>query len=181
MGTWLVPIWLLTALRAPGRQSAVLLQSQHLVRLLGQSLLYQGYNKFLGCCCCFFKLKVVLNFSGLCRKFGAFHDRHLFIIFSIQQHLSFFLPNGILMLQALRRPFCLQPWWKVTKDGRSKRSSSQDHVVRRNQPWTAMWYQLGHFALQEQCPSSCSPAVRWRVSSSLSGKQQVFNYINVTS
>lgn len=104
---------------------------------------------------CFFLsffMKVVLNFSGLCRKFGAFYHRHLSVTFSMKQHLSSFLPNAMLMLQAVGKPFCLQPSWRATKECSSSRSSSQNLVAGRNQPGTATWYQLG-----QQCPSSCSP------------------------
>lgn len=140
-------------------------QHQHksfLDRLLGQfpctrhaKALIQQVSQLLALLFVFlsaFFMKVVLNFNGLCRRFGAFHHRHLSVTFSMKQHLSSFLPNVMLMLQALRKPFCLQPSWRATKECSSSRSSSQNLVAGRNQPGTATWYQLG-----QQCPSSCSP------------------------
>lgn len=140
-------------------------QHQHksfLDRLLGQfpctrhaKALIQQVSQLLALLFVFlsaFFMKVVLNFNGLCRKFGAFYHRHLSVTFSMKQHLSSFLPNAMLMLQALGKPFCLQPSWRATKECSSSRSSSQNLVAGRNQPGTATWYQLG-----QQCPSSCSP------------------------
>lgn len=112
--------------RAPGRWSSGLPQSQHLLRLLCQPLVLgkqvHGWLLFF------------LNgsFSELCRKFEAFHNSSWFFLFnSLSGPLGpLILPlQQVPMLQALEKPFCLQPLWRVTKDVRSKRFSSQDYMA----------------------------------------------------
>lgn len=72
------------------------------------------------------------SFSELCRKFEAFHNSSWFFLFnSLSGPLGpLILPlQQVPMLQALEKPFCLQPLWRVTKDVRSKRFSSQDYMA----------------------------------------------------
>lgn len=60
------------------------------------------------------------------------------IIFPIQQHLSSFLPKGIPMLQALQRPFCLQPLvesnqgWQKQKIQESGPCGQEKSVLKSN-------------------------------------------------
>lgn len=97
------------------------------------------------------------SFSGLCRKFEAFHNSHLFMIF--------FYLAAPLILPPQWDPNAADSWKSVLL---SALVESNQETTWLEQPWAAMWHQLGHFALQEQWPSRCSPAARQRVISTLS-------------
>lgn len=139
--------------RTPGRWSSGLPQSQHLLRLLGQPPV--PGKQVHGWWLLFLKYKVVLSFSGLCRKFEVLFTTATcswFFIFSSTSHPSSL--TGSQCCRCLKGPFTFSPCGE-----QPRMSEVKDPAVRTTwieQPWTAMWHQLGHFALQEQCPSRCS-------------------------